>query len=1174
MVHEKKKMRKNHKKITHKGKKITTGAASVLLGAGIVVGANARPVKATSSREDEITEVDTINVISSETEKADVEQRTDTTETVETEGNVDNTNTEVSVPIDETINTEAQAANNTTQVESTVEDTTQEETTETQQNPSVDNQEPVLSDPPSVESPEDSATEVTTTKTTDEVKNAADEANKENKDKLDAEINKAEDNGHTVTQDGDKVYKADATNIDKIIEDLNQFTADQITDIETKLAKYKEELEAYKADQVRYEAELKNYQTAKDAYVKKLEEWGLYKPGDIDPSDISQSLILGEEKNSKVEVLNKGSVVDEGTGSILNGLLNHFYTIDEKFDGEFLKLQYTNLENTTYMGKNIDSIQIIFSGWNPNYKGKNADKRTSGIYFSDKLTDGFFYVNSDGVTMEMILFENGKTINLDKNSAYITAGSLNSQGTGNDYIEKAEIFNNSSEYGGSAVTFQDSFIRRHDGTYGGDVLYADQNIEVLAVYPGKDQTLEDAIEEQKKLALEAGWKQEIIDKFINWDSSTDRSKAIFGAGAFMVYGNKIKIRFSNGIGSAWATYSTSIPGMAFREEKPKEPTVPEPPKLDLTYTPGHIELSKSNVHIHYVDVHDTAQAGKNDSFVPDDGIELDDHVDHQLDLLIGTGYNHDLWNFEDAGYILAEEIKDGVQNGTVIKDDQHHYVYLKHKFIPTTDEENEKKDVNQVIHYVYDATGETAYKDYHAVTLHFIKSGQKDVVNGNIIWGNWTLAQDFAGVKSPSIEGYHLKDKNDDVVGPYTIEVTEKNYQNNLDVEYTVRYVANATQELNLKKEVNQVIHYIYENGTKAHDDYHALTLLFEKKGIKDLETGEETWGEWTKTQTFVVVKSPDIQNYIADRLEVGPYEITVTDENYKTNLDKDDIVIYRARIEEVTRDKVVNQVIHYIYEDGSTARPDHVSVKLVFTQTGVKNLATNTTNWNGEWTKTQTFVVVKSPEIEGYTADREEVGPYDITVTNENYNDKLDKEDTVIYRANTNVPDNPDPDNPTPDNPDPDNPTPDTPTPDPTPGDDEEIATPPLPEDEIGNYPSQSDEDDEEERTAPHATGKETRSGTNKNNARVISLENAGSDDSVTPENVSTEATDKTDEKQTTVNSTNEKTLPATGEEKDDFAKVMSGLAAALGITGLAVTSKRRKATAKRSKKDKKNGK
>ncbi|KAA8802734.1 mucin-binding protein, partial [Lactobacillus crispatus] len=74
----------------------------------------------------------------------------------------------------------------------------------------------------------------------------------------------------------------------------------------------------------------------------------------------------------------------------------------------------------------------------------------------------------------------------------------------------------------------------------------------------------------------------------------------------------------------------------------------------------------------------------------------------------------------------------------------------------------------------------------------------------------------------------------------------------------------------------------------------------------------------------------------------------------------------------------VVNQVIHYIYEDGSTARPDHVSVKIVFTQTGVKNLATNSTIWNGDWTKTQTFVVVKSPEIEGYTADREEVGPYD----------------------------------------------------------------------------------------------------------------------------------------------------------------------------------------------------
>lgn len=293
----------------------------------------------------------------------------------------------------------------------------------------------------------------------------------------------------------------------------------------------------------------------------------------------------------------------------------------------------------------------------------------------------------------------------------------------------------------------------------------------------------------------------------------------------------------------------------------------------------------------------------------------------------------------------------------------------------------------------------------------------------------------------------------------------------------------------------------------------------------------------------------------------VGPIQVPVTVADFANKGINEYTVYYVANaMEETTRTKVVEQLIHYVYEDGTKAAEDHV-VKLIFTQTGKKDLVTGEDIWDSEWTETQTFETVVSPIIDGYTADKKEVEGYDVTVNNGNFDEKQDEEFTVTYTKN-------------PVTPDPDNPTPDTPTPDPTPGDDEEIATPPLPEDEIGNYPSQSDKDDEEERTAPHATGKETRSGTNKNNARVISLENAVSDDSVTPENVSTEATDKTDEKQTTVNSTNEKTLPATGEEKDDFAKVMSGLAAALGITGLAVTSKRRKATAKRSKKDKKNGK
>ena len=47
MTYQKKKMiKRNHKKLSPRSKKITMGAASVLLGTGLMMGINARPVKA------------------------------------------------------------------------------------------------------------------------------------------------------------------------------------------------------------------------------------------------------------------------------------------------------------------------------------------------------------------------------------------------------------------------------------------------------------------------------------------------------------------------------------------------------------------------------------------------------------------------------------------------------------------------------------------------------------------------------------------------------------------------------------------------------------------------------------------------------------------------------------------------------------------------------------------------------------------------------------------------------------------------------------------------------------------------------------------------------------------------------------------------------------------------
>lgn len=651
----------------------------------------------------------------------------------------------------------------------------------------------------------------------------------------------------------------------------------------------------------------------------------------------------------------------------------------------------------------------------------------------------------------------GNLIDLKDGTAYITAGSLNSEGTGSKYIEKAEIINDKehNEYGGSGLALPESTVKVHEGAgiYGGDVLYSEKNNEVLVIYGDvNDYT----IRKQTQAAINAwgdtGTNRAIINKYINWDNSNDNKKEIFGAGLFKVHGNKIKIRFSTGIGSAWATYSTSIPKMTLDAVHPGK--APERPTLKIEVEKKQIVLNKnSSVHIHYVDVYNDIQNGVTSGFDHVNlrhGTELGEHVQHIEHLAIGDEYQNTLWDWASAGYVLAEIHVPEALKGTIKDAPQHHYVYLTH----------------------------------------------------------------------------------------------------NTETEH--RYM-----------DVNQVIHYIYEDGTTAHEDYNGKTLHFVQTGTKDLVTGKITWdGEWTPVQSFEIVKSPEIENYVTDRLEVGPYDIIVTDDDYGKSLDKEDWVVYKAQIKETSRDKVVTQVIHYVYEDGSTAKPDHVSVNLVFTQTGVKNMVTGEEIWDGEWTKTQTFVTVVSPVIEGYTADRLEVGPYDITVTNDNYGNNLDKEDTVVYRPNTTTPDL-DPD-PTP-APDP-TPTPD-PEPEPTPG--------PLPEEEPGSeYPHQPEFDEEDETVTPHASTEPGKENKGTGTAKVAPVKAATvSDEAQTPETVSTTEGISDESTEVAEKSQNEETLPETGDKKAEAAGVLGALAATMGITGLDA-SRRRKASAKVNRKDKKNGK
>ena len=150
-----------------------------------------------------------------------------------------------------------------------------------------------------------------------------------------------------------------------------------------------------------------------------------------------------------------------------------------------------------------------------------------------------------------------------------------------------------------------------------------------------------------------------------------------------------------------------------------------------------------------------------------------------------------------------------------------------------------------------------------------------------------------------------------------------------------------------------------------------------------------------------------------------------------------------------------------------------------------------------------------------------------------------------MVYRPNTTTPD-PDPD-----------PTPDpTPTPDPEP----EPTPDPLPE--------------EDETVTPHASTEPGKENKGTGTAKVAPVKAATvSDEAKTPETVSTTEGISDESTEVAEKSQNEETLPETGDKKAEAAGVLGALAATMGITGLG-TSRRRKASAKVNRKDKKNGK
>lgn len=110
---------------------------------------------------------------------------------------------------------------------------------------------------------------------------------------------------------------------------------------------------------------------------------------------------------------------------------------------------------------------------------------------------------------------------------------------------------------------------------------------------------------------------------------------------------------------------------------------------------------------------------------------------------------------------------------------------------------------------------------------------------------------------------------------------------------------------------------------------------------------------------------------------------------------DKNPITIHLTHGHKAVVDSnTIGETIHYVFEDGSKALDDYVAKPVASTRIGHKDLVTNETIWDSDWS-TEAFNKVAVPKLDGFTSDQTEINA--ITVNGES----PDIVKTVTYRAN-----------------------------------------------------------------------------------------------------------------------------------------------------------------------------
>ena len=194
---------------------------------------------------------------------------------------------------------------------------------------------------------------------------------------------------------------------------------------------------------------------------------------------------------------------------------------------------------------------------------------------------------------------------------------------------------------------------------------------------------------------------------------------------------------------------------------------------------------------------------------------------------------------------------------------------------------------------------------YRNAVINYVDDNSGTNISKDTLVGRKNVATDYM-VNVPT--GYILANDNEDGINyKWSTDRTKITYtfaddQKQNDSNPIVIHLTHGRKDLVDSNVISETIHYQFEDGSKAADDYNAKHVVSSRIGHKDLVTGQTIWdSDWSK-ETFPEVTSPHINGYTADLAKIDAQNVDGTSQDIVKT------VVYKANDQKI--------FVHYIDDD------------------------------------------------------------------------------------------------------------------------------------------------------------------------------------------------------------------------------------------------------------------